>query len=41
MEVDKKPCEDSTANTQSITENRTTEEPERIVKVRLIFYINF
>lgn len=41
MDVDKKPCEDSTANSQSTTENRTTEEPERIVKVKLIFHIVF
>lgn len=34
MDVDKKPCEDNTASTQSSTVNRTTEEePERIVKV--------
>lgn len=33
MDVDKKPCDDTTASTQSITESRTPEEPERIVKV--------
>lgn len=34
MEVDKKPCEENTASTQSITAHRTIEEePERIVKV--------
>lgn len=34
MDVDKKPCEENTASTQSTTANRTTEEePERIVKV--------
>lgn len=33
MDVDKKPCEDTTASTQSTIDNRTTEEPERIVKV--------
>lgn len=33
MDVDKKPCEENTASTQSSTVNRTTEdEPERIVK---------
>jgi len=40
MDVDKKPCEDSTANTQSTTANRNTEEePERIVKVSVNFII--
>lgn len=34
MDVDKKPCEETTASTQSTTVNRTAEEePERIVKV--------
>lgn len=34
MDVDKKPCIENTASTQSITANRTIEEePERIVKV--------
>lgn len=34
MDVDKKPCEETTASTQSATVNRTAEEePERIVKV--------
>jgi len=34
MDVDKKPCEDSSASTQSNIVNRTSEEePERIVKV--------
>lgn len=34
MDVDKKPCDESTASTQSTTANRTSEEePERIVKV--------
>ncbi|XP_026812991.1 SWI/SNF complex subunit SMARCC2 isoform X1 [Rhopalosiphum maidis] len=33
MDVDKKPCEETTASTQSTTVNRTAEEePERIVK---------
>lgn len=44
MDVDKKPCEETTASTQSTTVNRTTEEePERIVKVRYhvnVFYLN-
>lgn len=34
MDVDKKPCIENTASTQSTTANRTPEEePERIVKV--------
>lgn len=34
IDVDKKPCEDSSASTQSNIVNRTSEEePERIVKV--------
>lgn len=34
MDVDKKPCDENTASTQSTTANRTAdEEPERIVKV--------
>lgn len=37
MDVDKKPCEETTASTQSTTVNRTSEEePERIVKVSCI-----
>lgn len=37
MDVDKKPCEETTASTQSTTVNRTAdEEPERIVKVSYI-----
>lgn len=40
MDVDKKPCEDSAASTQSTTD-RTTEEPERVVKVKLIVHIVF
>jgi len=38
MDVDKKPCEDSSASTQSNIANRTSEEePERIVKVTVIY----
>lgn len=38
MDIDKKPCEDNSANTQSNTAIRTSEEePERIVKVFIIF----
>lgn len=36
MDVDKKPCIENIASTQSTTANRTLEEePERIVKVSL------
>lgn len=44
MDVDKKPCEDNTASTQSSTVNRTAEEepePERIVKVSDNFSLVF
>lgn len=37
MDVDKKPCDENTASTQSTTANRTAEEePERIVKVIIV-----
>lgn len=42
MDVDKKPCDESTASTQSTTANRPTEEePERIVKVSCNHFILF
>lgn len=38
MDIDKKPCEDNSASSQSNIVNRTSEEePERIVKVFIIF----
>jgi hypothetical protein len=37
MDVDKKPCDEITASTQSTTVNLTSEEePERIVKVIIV-----
>lgn len=42
MDVDKKPCEDSSASTQSNIANRTSEEePERIVKVTVNIIVTF
>lgn len=37
MDVDKKLCEDNSASAQSNAANRTSEEPERIVKVFILF----
>lgn len=42
MDVDKKPCDENTASTQSTTANRPIEEePERIVKVSNDHFILF